>query len=246
MSYLKHKKGSLEEAVLEAVSKDVKEYVQADGTKRRVKEGDNRLKANRTETNKNNKSDDGDGLDAVQPKAVKKKFKDRIDKDIDNDGDVDDSDKFLHKRRKAVSKAIKSESVQRYHETKQGSIRESILKMWGEISEKVEYAVYIFKNEKDAKAAKAYFDGIKLMDFDINDDNVRQGELLVDAGTKDMTKYHKEVIKKFRPKVKYTEKKDLTKEKKNGTKNMTDTGKEVTPVEMSPKMPKIKEAKNKV
>lgn len=62
------------------------------------------------ETNKNDKSDDGDGLDAVQPKAVKKKFKDRKDKDIDNDGDVDDSDKFLHKRRKAVSKAMKEES----------------------------------------------------------------------------------------------------------------------------------------
>ena len=58
------------------------------------------------ETNKNDKSDDGEGLDAVQPKAVKKKFKDRKDKDIDNDGDTDDSDKFLHKKRKAISKAI--------------------------------------------------------------------------------------------------------------------------------------------
>ena len=63
------------------------------------------------ETNKNDKSDDGEGLDAVQPKAVKKKFKDRKDKDIDNDGDVDDSDKFLHKRRKAVSKAVAKEEV---------------------------------------------------------------------------------------------------------------------------------------
>ena len=62
-----------------------------------------------TETNKNDKSDDGEGLDAVQPKAVKKKFKDRKDKDIDNDGDVDDSDKFLHKRRKAISKAVSKE-----------------------------------------------------------------------------------------------------------------------------------------
>ena len=61
------------------------------------------------ETNKNDKSDDGDGLDAVQPKAVKKKFDDRKDKDIDNDGDVDSSDKFLHKRRKAISKAMEKE-----------------------------------------------------------------------------------------------------------------------------------------
>ena len=58
------------------------------------------------ETNKNDKSDDGDGLDAVQPKAVKKKFDDRKDKDIDNDGDVDASDRYLHKRRKAISKEI--------------------------------------------------------------------------------------------------------------------------------------------
>jgi len=61
------------------------------------------------ETNKNDKSDDGDGLDAVQPKAVKKKFKDRKDKDIDNDGDTDDSDEFLHKKRTAISKAMKDE-----------------------------------------------------------------------------------------------------------------------------------------
>jgi hypothetical protein len=58
------------------------------------------------EDNSNDDSDDGEGLDKVQPKAVKKKFKDRKDKDIDNDGDVDDSDKFLHKKRKAISKAV--------------------------------------------------------------------------------------------------------------------------------------------
>ena len=54
----------------------------------------------------NDQSDDGEGLDKVDPKAVKKKFKDRKDKDIDNDGDTDDSDEYLHKRRKAVSKAV--------------------------------------------------------------------------------------------------------------------------------------------
>ena len=52
----------------------------------------------------NDKSDDGDGMDKVDKKAVKKKFDDRKDKDIDNDGDTDDSDEYLHKRRKAISK----------------------------------------------------------------------------------------------------------------------------------------------
>ena len=66
-------------------------------------------KKGKMEDNTNDKSDDGDGLDKVQPKAVKKKFDDRKDKDIDNDGDVDDSDEFLHKRRKAVSKAMEKE-----------------------------------------------------------------------------------------------------------------------------------------
>ena len=50
-------------------------------------------------------------LDAVNPKAAKKKFDDRKDKDIDNDGDVDSSDKYLHKRRKAIGKAMQGEAV---------------------------------------------------------------------------------------------------------------------------------------
>ena len=103
------------------------------------------------------------------------------DGDIDNDGDKDATDKYLAKRRKAIGKAIKKdkkESFERYHETKQGSLRDAVLQMWGE--------------------------------------NIK-------------------------------EKKDLTKEKKDGSvKKMTDTGKEVTPVELSPKMPKVKESKNKV
>ena len=50
-----------------------------------------------------------EGLDSVNPVAVKKKFKDRKDKDIDNDGDTDSSDKYLHKKRKAISKAMNKE-----------------------------------------------------------------------------------------------------------------------------------------
>ena len=98
-------------------------------------------------------------LDAVNPVAVKKKFDDRKDKDIDNDGDVDSTDKYLHKRRKAISKAIAKDKNEAYDigkdyaqhtlevtpgqdkkdidkmlnvaYTKNQSMRESLAKVWG-------------------------------------------------------------------------------------------------------------------
>ena len=97
-------------------------------------------------------------MDAVNKTAVKKKFDDRKDKDIDNDGDVDSSDKYLHKRRKTISKAIKNDesfeygspeatknslnmtpgqSSQEWDEQvglmhkKHNTMREAIAKMWG-------------------------------------------------------------------------------------------------------------------
>ena len=133
------------------------------------------------ETNKNDKSDDGDGLDAVQPKAVKKKFADRKDKDIDNDGDVDDSDKFLHKRRKAISKSMKSESL-----------KETVIAMWQEAAKKQKESQDML-NDKDG-------DGMD----------------------------------------------DDQKPEKSDAKKKTDSGKPMTPVETSPKMPKVKNEKNKV
>ena len=50
-----------------------------------------------------------EAMDDVDKGALKGKHKDRKDKDIDNDGDVDSSDKYLHKRRKAISKSIKKD-----------------------------------------------------------------------------------------------------------------------------------------
>jgi hypothetical protein len=51
-----------------------------------------------------------EGMDPVNKDAVKKKFDDRKDKDIDNDGDTDSTDKYLHKRRAAISKATEAVS----------------------------------------------------------------------------------------------------------------------------------------
>ena len=53
-----------------------------------------------------------EGLDPVNKNAVKKDFKDRQDKDIDNDGDTDSTDKYLHKKRQAISKNIKEKKVE--------------------------------------------------------------------------------------------------------------------------------------
>ena len=51
-------------------------------------------------------------LDPVDQDELKGTHAQRKDKDIDNDGDADSTDKYLHTRRKAVSKAIKGKEVE--------------------------------------------------------------------------------------------------------------------------------------
>jgi len=50
-------------------------------------------------------------MDPVNKAELKGKHADRKDKDINNDGKVNDTDKYLHARRKAVSKAVSNEGV---------------------------------------------------------------------------------------------------------------------------------------
>ena len=53
-------------------------------------------------------------LAPVDKTAVKQDWDDRSDDnhvDIDNDGDEDSSDKFLHKKRKAITKAVEKEEI---------------------------------------------------------------------------------------------------------------------------------------
>ncbi len=73
------------------------------------------------------------------------------------------------------------------------------------LEEKVSYVEYKFKNKNDAQKAMNMFRSTNLMSFDINDDNLNGGELAVDAGKKDMSKLHKDVMKKFRPKIQMQE-----------------------------------------
>ncbi|MEC8278895.1 MAG: hypothetical protein VX026_14340, partial [Myxococcota bacterium] len=118
-------------------------------------------------------------LDPVNKQAVKKKFDDRKDKDIDNDGDVDSSDKYLHKRRKAITKNINKEnyevgtkerrdhtinttpgqSVEDFEKQvnvmhkKKNSMREALAKMWG-IDEKNNINPFDMKKEKKYNGKK--------------------------------------------------------------------------------------------
>lgn len=57
---------------------------------------------------RNQNLDEKKKMDPVDKDELKGTHADRDDKDIDNDGDSDDTDKYLHKRRKAISKSIKS------------------------------------------------------------------------------------------------------------------------------------------
>jgi hypothetical protein len=90
------------------------------------------------------------------------------------------------------------ESIEKFYKIANTSSEETI-------SEKIEYAEYKFKNKRDAQKGLDYFKSQQLIKLDINDDGLSQGELAIDAGNKDMTKQHKEVLKMLKPKVLTTE-----------------------------------------
>ena len=116
-----------------------------------------------------------------------------------------------------------------------------------QVNEKVEYVEYKFKNKNDAMKAKAMLDATNLMSFEINDDDITNGEIAVDAGNKDMTKFHKEIMKKFRPKILTQEKKEVeVKESTNpyvdaAAKHISTMWKEAAKVKKEEDEPKKKE-----
>lgn len=80
------------------------------------------------DSNKSSKMKKEAALDPVNKKAALGKFKDRADKDIDNDGDVDSSDEYLHNRRKAVTKAVQKEETENLEEISRDLARSYIRK----------------------------------------------------------------------------------------------------------------------
>ena len=173
------------------------------------------------EDNTNDKSDDGEGMDKVQPKAIKKKFADRKDKDIDNDGDVDSSDKYLHKRRQAVSKAIKKEYVEKDGKNRRVAEGDKRLRA----NQKEESVADIIQNKNySMREALA-----KVWETSVQNNPFEQ----FGANTPSKPNQGVQTIKKIQAK-KPMGAVDSSKRKLNNSK--TDTGKPVTKVEVNPKV----------
>ena len=100
--------------VLDATGKVVRTFKQRDNGDEFKKKAQNYLTQKMRELNASFEPKEPliveKSLDPVDKKELKGKHKDRADKDIDNDGDVDSSDKYLHKKRKAISKAMKEDA----------------------------------------------------------------------------------------------------------------------------------------
>ena len=65
-----------------------------------------------------------------------------------------------------------------YFEKKPGSLEEAILNAVNGVKTQInenQYYEYKFKNKNDAMKAKNMLDGIQLMGFEINDDNISNG-----------------------------------------------------------------------
>ena len=93
-------------------------------------------------------------LDAVKGITEKKKLDPvgKADADIDNDGDVDKSDKYLHNRRKAIKKSMKKDDKKPSGKKDQVDVEPELDDKMNESVELEEASVKItYKNPKDGK-----------------------------------------------------------------------------------------------
>ena len=158
------------------------------------------------------------------------------DGDIDNDGDKDSTDKYLAKRRKAISKAIKKDKKEET-DLEEGPFSPKSSK----IQTKVAPAVRTFKSKEKPKSKKEEVEE----SYEIGTDEYRKHTQDVTPGEDgewvDAVKKKNESMREALAKVwnttedknpfKKEAKKDLTKEVKNGK---TMTGKKIASVDINP------------
>ena len=216
--YLDTKEGSLEQSVLGVWQTAIDEgEARMDGRTKQYKEHRAKLEARRAKSEK---------LDPVG----------KEDGDIDNDGDKDSTDKYLAKRRKAISKAIKKDKKEET-DLEEGpfSLKSS------KIQTKVAPAVRTFKSKEKPKSKKEEVEE----SYEIGTDEYRKHTQDVTPGEDgewvDAVKKKNESMREALAKVwnttedknpfKKEAKKDLTKEVKNGK---TMTGKKIASVDINP------------
>ena len=118
-------------------------------------------------------------------------------------GTGDDSSVVVMKKKKKTFLDARTKAYKAHQKRLEAARarREERKRKAAEMNEKVEYVEYKFKNKNDAMKVKKMLDGMQLMKFDINDDNINNGELIVDAGNRDMTKVHSAIMIRYKPKV---------------------------------------------
>ena len=216
--YLDTKEGSLEQSVLGVWQTAIDEgEARMDGRTKQYKEHRAKLEARRAKSEK---------LDPVG----------KEDGDIDNDGDKDSTDKYLAKRRKAISKAIKKDKKEET-DLEEGPFSPKSSK----IQTKVAPAVRTFKSKEKPKSKKEEVEE----SYEIGTDEYRKHTQDVTPGEDgewvDAVKKKNESMREALAKVwnttedknpfKKEAKKDLTKEVKNGK---TMTGKKIASVDINP------------
>ncbi len=136
-------------------------------------------------------------LDPVDDAENDKKFKDREDKDIDNDGDVDSSDEYLHKKRKATDDAIDGGKKPAKNEEDEGDDEEE--KEAPKVAGKKDDKKKVASNAKTAEISKI---GEDLDLTDATADLLKMWESAAKKSVKGATDTGEEIDSKDSPKAK--------------------------------------------